>query len=282
MPDPETDAFAPARRPMRDLPAALDSMKAIASFAVGREPVFFLDYDGTLTPIVERPEDAHMPPATREVIRRLIGSHTVAVISGRDVSFVLGQVDVDGVVYAGSHGFDIVGPVGLETDKLEEFERFLPLIDAAEKALTQDLGDVPGARVERKKYSVAVHYRQVSDADVEVVVDAVDDAIRREPRLRKGLGKKVFEVRPDIEWDKGRAVLWLFDALGFDRANAVPFYIGDDITDEDAFEALCGLGIGIAVGEADRETAASFSVRDTQEVARFLDLMASGSTGGDA
>ncbi len=237
--------------------------------------MFFLDYDGTLTPIVERPEDAIMSSRTREVIRRLAMDHTVAMISGRDVSFVQDQVGVDGVVYAGSHGFDIVGPVSLEGDTLTEFQLFLPPLDDAEASLRARLAGVDGANVERKKYSVAAHYRQVAPEDVHLVTEAVDDVLASQSALRKGLGKKVYEIRPDIDWHKGRAVTWLFGALGFDERRAVPFYLGDDVTDEDAFAALHGVGIGIIVGEGEGESAASYSIRDTEAVTAFLDAMCS-------
>ena len=260
---------------MKDLPYAFERMDEIREAVASREPVFFLDYDGTLTPIVERPEDALMPPATRDVLSRLAAAHTVAMISGRDVRFVREQVDLDGVLYAGSHGFDIVGPEGLGTEKLSEFERFLPLVDDAETSLRERLAGVEGATIERKKYSVAAHYRQVADADVHLVTEAVDAVVVEVAGVRKGLGKKVYEVRPDVDWHKGRAVMWLFGALGFESGSAVPFYVGDDVTDEDAFGVLRGIGIGVAVGAADRETLASYRVDDPSDVARFLEAFAS-------
>jgi trehalose-phosphatase len=210
----------------------------------------------------------------RDVVRELVDAATVSVVSGRDVEFVRSQVRVDGVIYAGSHGFDIVGPVDMESDTLSHFETFLPELDAAEQGLAKGLSDIDGARVERKKYSVATHYRQVAADDVARVTAVVEEVLADHPSLRKGLGKKVFEIRPDIDWHKGRAVRWLFDGLGLDPSRAVPFYVGDDITDEDAFEALAGLGLGIVVGEADRASSAQYRVHDTEEVAAFLAAMA--------
>src|SRR5437763_1264905 len=83
----------------------------------------------------------------------------------------------------------------------------------------------------------------------------VEAAVAAVPGLRKGHGKKLFEVRPDLDWDKGQALLWLLDALGLDRPDFLPFYLGDDFTDEDAFRALGDRGVSILIAEEPRETA---------------------------
>jgi alpha,alpha-trehalase len=261
-------------RPIDELPDALAEFDAIAS-GLAAAPAFFLDYDGTLTPIVERPEDALMPADTRAVIERLVPVAPIAMISGRDVSFVLEQVDVDGALYAGSHGFDIVGPatVQVDTGTKAGFDSFLPVLEEAQDELAAGLAGIAGARIERKKFAVAVHYRQVADEDVARVEHVVDTVLSVHSKLRKSGGKKVFELRPDVEWDKGKAVLFLLEGLAREKEYA-PIYIGDDLTDEDAFAAIAGLGVGIVVGEGSRRTAAEYSLSDTLEVARFLERMA--------
>jgi alpha,alpha-trehalase len=102
----------------------------------------------------------------------------------------------------------------------------------------------------------------------------VDDAVAATPALRKAHGKKLFELRPDLDWDKGQALLWLLDALDLDRPDVLPFYIGDDLTDEDAFRAVRDRGIGILVAEEPRETAARYGLRDTWEVREVLERLA--------
>jgi alpha,alpha-trehalase len=94
------------------------------------------------------------------------------------------------------------------------------------------------------------------------------------PGLRKHLGKNVFEVRPRMEWDKGKAVLWLLSTLGLDGQDVLPLYVGDDVTDEDAFRALAGRGLGVLVSEGRRISAARYALRDPDEVRRFLDVLA--------
>ena len=97
---------------------------------------------------------------------------------------------------------------------------------------------------------------------------------RTSPRLRRARGKKVFELQPDIGWNKGRAVLWLLERLGLERREIIPLYVGDDITDEDAFRALAGRGFGIAVRDGGmRQTAADYAVDGTDEVGRLLELL---------
>jgi len=248
-----------AERRISDLPSAMDSKDAILRSIGEAIPVLFLDYDGTLTPIVERPEDALMSASMREVVRRLVGVSPLAMISGRDVAFVLEQVAVDGVLYAGSHGFDIVGPAeyAISGGLSERFSAFLPPLADAECALAAGLGGIPGAQIERKKYSIAVHYRQVAAEDVPIVERVVDEAIAASTGLR------------NIDWDKGRAVLWLLDAFR-KKQPAFPIYIGDDLTDEDAFAALAGIGLGIVVGKGERTTRAAYSLADTDEVGEFL------------
>jgi trehalose-phosphatase len=111
---------------------------------------------------------------------------------------------------------------------------------------------------------------------VKAVVDAI---LADHADLRVTSGKKVWEIQPRIDWNKGKAVLWLLEALNVDRPDVVPFYFGDDVTDEDAFEALKARGIGVYVGhpddvEACRETLADYALRTSDEVGSFLDRLA--------
>ena len=130
-----------------------------------------------------------------------------------------------------------------------------------------------GALVESNRYNTAVHYRLVATEDVGHLRELVDKVLLDYPNLRKTEGKMILEMRPAIDWDKGKAALWILDALGLDSSSALSFYIGDDVTDEDAFKALKGRGIGILVAEAPRKTAATHILRDTEEVRRFLQEM---------
>lgn len=266
-----TDAAGGEPR-VRDLPPALDRAPEIRELLSGRLPAVFLDYDGTLTPIVERPEDARLPPETRDAVARLARRFPVAVISGRDLADVRSMVGLDGLAYAGSHGFDIVRADGSGDQRAREY---LPDLEAAEQELGPSLAEVPGARIERKAFAIAVHFRQVTQDLVADVEAAVAEAALAHPRLRRTGGKKVFELRPNVDWDKGKAILWLLEVLGLEGEDVLPIYVGDDETDEDAFRAVRDRGLGVVVrGEGDdRPTAARYALGDPAETKAFLELL---------
>lgn len=235
-----------------------------------KQPAWFLDFDGTLTPIVDRPEDAVLSAPMREILRRIATFHRVAIVSGRDLTDIKTRVGLERLVYAGSHGFDIALPDGRGVSPAAA-RAALPALDSAERALARALGGVDGVLVERKRFAIAVHYRLAAADAVDGIERIVDRVRARHDCLRKRGGKKIFELMPDIEWDKGRAVLWLLDVLQLDPAKQIPIYIGDDITDEDAFAALAGRGLGIVVDPSERGTAATFKLDDTDAVQTLLD-----------
>jgi len=250
------------------IPSALEHVEEIAGGS-GRVALF-LDYDGTLTPIVSQPEDAWLSDSMRQTLRELAArAPVVAILSGRDLDDVRRHVNIDSIVYAGSHGFDIAGPRGLRRQMATES---LSTLDLAEKELHEALDGISGARVERKRFSIAAHYRNVNENDVPKVEQAVSEVATRDPTLRRINGKKVYELLPDVAWDKGKAALWLLETLGLEsRSGGIrPIYIGDDRTDEDAFRALEQRGIGILVSEQSQPTAARYSLRDPAELERLL------------
>ncbi|MEJ2092149.1 MAG: trehalose-phosphatase [Syntrophobacterales bacterium] len=250
--------------------SALNRLKDIFRQAAGKKLAFFLDYDGTLTPIVSRPEEAVLSPEMRQTVRELANHCFVAIISGRDLQDVEKLVELDNIYYAGSHGFDISGPKGQHLEHQTGTE-FLPVLDQTEKSLRHHLEDkIPGVQVERKKFSIAVHYRRTAADRVREVEEIVDQAQRKSKGLRKTSGKKIFELQPDLDWHKGKALLWLSEQLGLGSSEVLPLYIGDDVTDEDAFKVLKDRGIGIAVQEEAAPTAASYRLRDPGEVEKFL------------
>ena len=237
----------------------------------------FLDYDGVLTPIVDRPEDARMSPDMRDVVHQLAARCPVCVVSGRDRAVVQDLMGMHDLVVAGSHGFDIWHPERgtLRHEAATGFER---LVAEVGEELDDGVGWLDGVQVERKRASVAVHYRR-ADADA---AERVAGLVRRMLAERRGElkltpGKMVYELQPNLDWDKGRAVTYLLDTLGLTGPETVPLYLGDDVTDEDAFRALHGRGVSIFVGDAaalDRPTAADFALASVDEVARLLDTLA--------
>ena len=261
-----------------DLPSAFESEEEIAARLEGKRLAVFLDYDGTLTPIVDRPELAVMADSMRSVVRDLAARCTLAIVSGRDRPDVQKLVGLDDLIYAGSHGFDIAGPDGLSIQR-QEGEDFSVLLEEVNKTLHQVMDPIDGALIEPKKASVAAHYRLVAEEERHQVKEVVDAIVAQHPELRVTPGKMVYEIQPRIEWNKGKAVLYLLEALDLDKPDVMAMYFGDDITDEDAFNALVGSGIGIFAGEgsgpdADRPTAADYRVKDTDEVGLLLQSLA--------
>ena len=253
------------------LPSALDYADALV--AENSRLAVFLDYDGTLTPIVSRPEEATLSSRMRSRVRKLAAIYPVTIVSGRGRRDVEQMVGISRLGYVGSHGFDILGPRGSAVSR-EVAIKTLPQLDAAENDLRQALGTIQGALVERKRFGVAIHFRLAADASFGKIEAAVSKALRHYPGLRRAEGKKVLELRPDVDWDKGQAVLWLLERL--DLQNAHPIHLGDDLTDETVFCALTGRGTGIFVGAETRPTSATLRLNGPQEVGEFIDRLITG------
>lgn len=264
---------------VRELPDALRDGEQFRATLAGRRPAVFLDYDGVLTPIVDRPQDAVMSEDMREAVQALAQRCVVCVVSGRDRSVVQQLMGVDTLVVAGSHGFDIWSPQqgAITLDAATGFEH---LISETTDRLRAEVESIPGAVVEPKRASVAVHYRLADPEHHAKVTGLVNKLLQESAELKVTPGKMVYELQPKIDWNKGKAVLHLLKMLDLDTDDVVPLYIGDDITDEDAFRALAGRGIGIIVGNPDdpevanRATAADFVLQSTVEVKQLLNTLA--------
>jgi len=241
------------------------------TFFGSKKPVFFLDYDGTLTPIVSRPELAVLSQDMREVLINLSKKYTTAIVSGRmrdDVQKLLG---IEGLFYAGSHGFDIKGPK-ISMIKPEAQEK-VSLIAEIVKKLSKELGSIEGVLIEDKKFSVGIHYRLAAESVVPRVKAFCDDIIKNNPSLRLMAGKKVFEIMPAIDWNKGKAIRWIMQALKIEWPEAAVVYIGDDTTDEDAFRVVRTRGTGILVCEEPKASCADYRLSSPDEVRRLFERL---------
>src|ERR687885_372261 len=185
-----------------DLPHALAHGDELVWQLAGKVPAVFLDYDGTLTPIVDRPEDAVISQDMRNAVRQLAERCPVCVVSGRDRRVVQELMGFDDLIVAGSHGFDIWSPEE-GTIEREEGAEFEALLDEVKGRLHEEIDLIEGALVEPKKASVAVHYRLVPEGERPKVKEGVDTILAQHPdELRVIPGKMVYEIQPKIEWDK--------------------------------------------------------------------------------
>lgn len=232
--------------------------------------VFFLDYDGTLTPIVDRPQDAVISEQMKKTVEKLASKFRVSIVSGRFREDVEGLLGIQDLLYAGSHGFDIRGE-GL-TMIHPKAKEVIPVVVDVIKRLEESLGGIDGLLIEKKKFSVAVHYRLVDEDKYLSVIKKEVEAVEEENDcLRLMSGKKVFELLPSIEWDKGKAIRWVLEAMGMDWKDANVIYIGDDVTDEFAFRMIRTRGTGIVVSDEKHISAADFRLDSPEEVREFFE-----------
>ena len=237
----------------------------------------FLDYDGTLTPLVPRPEDATLSDAARATLEQAARTPNLdtVIVSGRALADVRQLVGIAGLTYVGNHGFEIEGPgISFRHDRTD---RFLAALERA--AVDLEALRIPGARVERKGITLACHVREVPADDRQHAEQAIESVLRRH-RLRVTLGHEVLEARPGIDWHKGRAVLHvLVRRHGADWPSRVrALYVGDDVTDEDAFRSLRGIGRSICVTSTHfpTATASDLDLPDPDAVLQLLRWLAAG------
>ncbi|MFC1846219.1 trehalose-phosphatase [Chloroflexota bacterium] len=237
------------------------------------------DFDGTLTPIVDKPEMVSLAPDTRKLIWTLAKNRrfTVGIISGRALSDLKERVGIDSVVYSGNHGLEIEG---FGTNFLEPIaEEVRPFFQILGQVLTITLRGIKGVFVENKGLTLSVHYRSVDVAEEQKVFEAfnkVTNPLHMTGRIKVTKGKKVYEIRPPSDWDKGKAIAWLINKFKENRrkAKTLPVYLGDDLTDEDAFKVIEGYrGISIYVGDEDVKSAARYYLKSPDDVTELLRML---------
>jgi trehalose 6-phosphate phosphatase len=254
-----------------------DNLNCVTSQFQDKSVFLFLDYDGTITPIVRRPRDAVLSSVTREILRRLVSlpGCRVAVISGRNLTEIKKLVHLKNIIYAGNHGFQVDCPEANFTISLPR--TYEKTFKAAKAALQKSLLTLEGVHLEDKNICLTVHYRKAAKKDITAVKAAfqkITAPLLLENKIRVTSGKRIFEIRPPVDWHKGEVVAWFLQKVypAPRSESLLPVYIGDDITDEDAFRVLRKSGLTIIVGKTSGSDAQYF-VRDTKEAVRFLNII---------
>ncbi|KAK1302342.1 putative trehalose-phosphate phosphatase 6 [Acorus calamus] len=261
-------------------PSALTSFERMMDGAKGKKVVVFLDYDGTLSPIVSDPDKAFI--CAQQLTKSRI---TLQLASSAVSSFV----KLKNLYYVGSHGMDISIPSeavknssvrrsetdqpGNEVIMFQPAAEFLPIMKKLLLMLREKIRTIKGSVIEDNKFCLSVHYRHVDEEDQDALWQLVEATVGGYSGLCITNGKMVYEIRPNINWNKGHALEYVLETLGFGSSSDVfPMYLGDDTTDEDAFKVLRkrGQGLPILVSSNPMETKASFSLRNPSEVQSFL------------
>jgi trehalose 6-phosphate phosphatase len=220
--------------------------------------LLLLDFDGTLSPIVEDPGDAVLPAAVRKWLRSIARRKNIrlGIVTGRSLDDMMKRAGLRNLIIAANHGMEIYRDGRALLRKGKGYRK--PIAQLAGR-LSKALGGIPGVGVEDKGLSVVVHFRKVPPrmrGEVKKIARSTARPWLKRHNLQLTGGKMILEVRPALIWNKGRAVLWIWRHLA---PSWVPIYVGDDTTDEDAFAALRPYGLTIRIGRK-RETHAEYYV----------------------
>jgi trehalose-phosphatase len=239
--------------------------------------LLFLDYDGTLTPILENPDKAFISKQTRNLLEKLSANPAcmVAIVTGRAAKDIKGKIGIKNIIYASNHGLQIQGPkISFTAPLPADFRKVLRKIKSR---LKKALRSVKGLLLEDKGVTLGVHYRLVNNQYVSFVVWTllkITTPYIHKKEIVVDFGKKVFEIKPPIDWNKGSAILWLLNkhkSAFLDRP-ILPIYIGDDATDEDAFNVIKDKGLTIFAGHP-KTSHAKYYLKNTREVFKFLKIL---------
>ncbi len=243
-----------------------DDLRMVLASRPAGPPVIFLDFDGTLAPIVSSPEMASLSTEIRSLLLELSRMTEIAVISGRSLDDIRGRVGIPGIIYAGNHGAEIWDGTAVAVTQSVTSSR--DLIEDILKRLSQATSNISGVRIEDKGITVSVHYREVRTRDLADFFDIFFNIVTgHEDSLRITSGKKVFEIRPRDIWNKGDAIKWISDTL---LPGRVVLYTGDDTTDEDAYVAIKGQGVSVSIGTS---AESDFYLKDQTEIKDFLEFL---------
>lgn len=231
-----------------------------------RRMYILTDYDGTLTPIVDYPDQAILDANVKNLLKSLAKDRRfiLGIITGRTLKEIVQLVDIDGVYYIGNHGMEIKGPSLTFVHPIAE--KLSPIISRICNDLRSKFEHIHGMIVEDKGMTASIHYRMAPKNTVKEIMKVAKDAVRLYEDFEIRYGKMVIEIRPEVYWDKGDATLWLVRKLGED---GIPIYIGDDKTDEDVFRKI-NKGLTILISKSRRHSDARYYLKSAEDVHKLL------------
>jgi trehalose-phosphatase len=236
--------------------------------------LLLIDYDGTLVPIAQRPEMAIMPERVRNLLLSLRDHPRVilGIISGRALADIKRLVAINNVIYVGNHGLEM--DLFSEPYTHPDTKRFLPPLRELKERLSIQLKDFPGSFLEDKGLILSIHYRNLLPEMVGSLKRLLEDLmVEYYEGLEITQGKKVWEIRPKISCNKGTAVKTILKFFAGKKNHFLPIYLGDDSTDEDAFEALRDVGITIRIANGFSTSKAQFYLTRQEGVIEFLGFL---------
>jgi trehalose-phosphatase len=230
-----------------------------------------LDFDGTLTPVIPDPDCAFLSATVRRVLQEIqdTGRIAIGIISGRSLEEIRGRVGICGIIYAGNHGMEIVGPSVRYVDRTALGAR--DAIQSLTSRLKDEAYRFQNVQIRNKGLSITIQWSPPHNPEIQkeirrMVIDAIADGGERFV-VRDAINS--LEVLPATGWNKGSAANWINGHLAVEARNSM--YVGDDGSDEDVFVTLHE-GITVKVGSANN-TRAHYVLKDSAEVLTLLKLL---------
>lgn len=253
--------------PARSSPLAGTVAALAQRLPAAEELLFGIDFEGALAPAARRPEDAIVAPESRRYLRALGEDErvTAVVCSGRALADVRARVGVEGLTYAGNRGLELCHR--RRTSVHPCAERHWSRVQRLRRAVADALAHVPGVTVENAGWTAVIRYRDAPEDRVPEIRETVRAVVERrgDGRLELRRCREAVELRPAVDWDRGRTLGLLAERCA---DGCLPVYVGDGSRDEPAFRAVQPRGIGVRVG--DGASRADEFVRDSREVAALL------------